>query len=453
MSDHRINTLHRNSEMLTPRIIESFWSAIDGVCNKVWVVCLCGICCCEVGCDAEPANYRETLLAVHRVSSEHGHEYESFRALVMAALLENFGTLDAPRLPEKIASETKYKGLLDFHQVERSAGPVRRIMVDGEKVEYGLFRKHCAVCHGASGDGVGSAAALLSPYPRDFRRGTFKYSNQGQGKPPSHADLVKTIAEGIPGTAMPAMRTLDANAYFRDDCEALASYVQFIAMRGEVERRLWLEVVPELDSKIASEFRDTPDAQAIPNEFRRETDRLILETADKWLEVVSQPVPTLSSDLAFQWPEDLNSGQREAMVQSAKRGQELFRSEATGCVQCHGEQADGNGRFADYDEWTKDWTIRAGIDPRVASEWKPLKPLGLLKPIPAQSRNLQLGVFRGGAEPSLIFQRIAHGIGGTPMPAVPKAESSPVGLNEDQIWDLVNYCQAVGYLPNEELRP
>ncbi len=416
-------------------------------------ILIAAFCLLLAGCSAEPLNYSENLLALHRAESESGEKLDWARPLIASLLEREFGSLDAPQLPKAIAAGDKYLGLIDMDNVERSAGPVRRIEVEDKKVEYGLFRKHCAVCHGASGDGYGSTASLLSPYPRDFRRGTFKFGNQGQAKPPSHADLVRVIVEGIPGTAMPAMRALDQDAYFRDDCEALASYVQFLSMRGEVERRLWLEVVPELETTEFGELHKQVSNGIVPDELNDQVQLLITEVADRWHEVVKGQTPTTNYRLAYRWPEDLSSEKKTGMLESARRGAILFRSEVTACVQCHGEKADGEGRFADFDEWTKDWTIRAGIDPRDPTEWKPLKSLGLLKPVLAKPRNLRLGVFRGGSDPALIYDRIANGIDGTPMPAVAKAGSSPVGLSEDQIWDLVNYCQALAHVAEEELKP
>ena len=61
--------------------------------------------------------------------------------------------------------------------------PVEGRWYTHEQVSRGkpLFAQHCAACHGISGDGAGPTAALLDPYPRDFRNGVFKYMRKGTG--------------------------------------------------------------------------------------------------------------------------------------------------------------------------------------------------------------------------------------------------------------------------------
>lgn len=56
---------------------------------------------------------------------------------------------------------------------------------NGKKV----FTQNCVTCHGASGKGDGVAAAALTPKPRNFVQGKFKYGSKD-------ADLAKTIKNG-----------------------------------------------------------------------------------------------------------------------------------------------------------------------------------------------------------------------------------------------------------------
>lgn len=395
------------------------------------------------GCSPEPTTYNENLLAEFRVERELNINVNSARGFIIATLERSFGKIDTPKLPD-ILSEDKYKDLIDMNAVVRSAGPVGR---DAKRIEFGLYRKHCAVCHGVSGDGFGPSAMVLSPYPRDFRRGTFKFGTVGQNRAPSHQDLVRIIAEGIPGTAMPSMANLQVDEHYKDDVEALANYVKFLSMRGEVERQLWLSVV--------ADNYDRDFSEPVPQEIQDEIDKIIGGVADRWLASSSvAPPETARNQLAFKWPEDLqDKSHADEMLASAKRGRELFTSEITACTQCHGEAGDGQGRLKDYDEWTKDWTIRAGIDPRNRDEWAPLKKLGLLKPVVDSPRNLAYGVFRGGSDPAMIFHRLTNGIDGTPMPAITRKNASSLGLTDDQIWDLVNYCQSVAYSNTSGAKP
>ncbi len=68
-----------------------------------------------------------------------------------------------------------------------------------------IYTKRCAQCHGEDGDGLGPAADRMYPKPRDFTLALFKFkSTDADSEFPTDADFFKTIAEGLPGTAMPA---------------------------------------------------------------------------------------------------------------------------------------------------------------------------------------------------------------------------------------------------------
>jgi mono/diheme cytochrome c family protein len=71
-----------------------------------------------------------------------------------------------------------------------------------------LYRERCATCHGAEGRGDGPAAGLLSPRPRDFTRGRYKFRSTPTGTPPSVEDIARTIRLGSPGTSMPGYADL-----------------------------------------------------------------------------------------------------------------------------------------------------------------------------------------------------------------------------------------------------
>ena len=62
-----------------------------------------------------------------------------------------------------------------------------------------LFLEKCAPCHGPQGKGDGPAAIALNPKPRDFTSGQWKLGG-------SKEQIIKTITEGIPGTAMQAWK-------------------------------------------------------------------------------------------------------------------------------------------------------------------------------------------------------------------------------------------------------
>jgi mono/diheme cytochrome c family protein len=66
-----------------------------------------------------------------------------------------------------------------------------------------VFARHCAVCHGPNGHGNGPAAPSMFPRPRDFSLGRFKYKSTASGEPPTNEDLLRTVRDGLPASAMP----------------------------------------------------------------------------------------------------------------------------------------------------------------------------------------------------------------------------------------------------------
>ena len=376
----------------------------------VWVLGFVFLC----GCAPQELEYRSNDLHVASLSQESTEQQISETAqTALLKIVELFGTPDSPKWPAEIAV------VVDMDKVARAAGPVGR---NEAKVERGLYRKHCVHCHGISGDGMGPASALLAPYPRDFRRGSFKFKSTPIGKKPTHADLVKTLENGLTGTSMPAFGTLNHSKEFAGDVDALAHYVRFLAIRGEVERRLIVDIVNGDESKES---------------------RILLasKVADSWRMAESHLVtaPTL-----------LPADKSEDRLNAVERGKAVFLSDLTACSKCHGKAGDGKGTSQDFDEWTKDWTIRAGIDPTKKAEWKQMKKYGALKPAIDSSRNLTLGAFRGGATREDIYLRIVLGIDGSPMPAIARKENDNPGITEDGIRDLVEYVYAFAHVQHDD---
>ncbi len=84
--------------------------------------------------------------------------------------------------------------------------------LDADAIE-AVYMKRCSQCHGEDGDGLGVAADRMYPAPRDFTLGLFKYkTTDADSEFPTDADFRKTIMEGLPGTAMPAWKTLLTDA-------------------------------------------------------------------------------------------------------------------------------------------------------------------------------------------------------------------------------------------------
>jgi mono/diheme cytochrome c family protein len=91
--------------------------------------------------------------------------------------------------------------------------PDKPVLSSSESLARGneVFQQNCAPCHGASGDGRGSAATTLLPQPANFRL-----------KQPDFDYIVQVVSEGVPGTGMPAWK----NQVSEPDRRALAGFVR-----------------------------------------------------------------------------------------------------------------------------------------------------------------------------------------------------------------------------------
>jgi len=350
---------------------------------------LAGLLISVTGCGGSPpAEFRLNMegRAAEQVPAEQ-------RQLITDILAAGFGTPDDPY----VFPETG----LDLRRIRRAAGPTYSEAL-GQR--HGLYRQHCAHCHGINGDGAGPTAAFLRPYPRDFRKGVFKFTSTAPGAKPTSADLKQTLKRGIPGTAMPSFILLP-----EAELDALVEYVKYLSIRGQVEASLFLYVENEEE---LPQSRDTllDEVQLVANLWQQAENQVI----EPDIEALPEP------DSA------------EALAASIDRGRELFRdAKVAQCIKCHGPTAlgDGNDEGDLYDDWNK---VK---DPEHPELWT--LPRQQLSP-----RNLRRGIYRGGRAPVDIYRRIFAGIKGTPMPAAGKV------LKPQQIWDLVNYVLQLPYEPS-----
>lgn len=330
-----------------------------------------------------------------------------------------FGTPDEPRIP--LLVDVSMDELLDMELLLAAAGPVGS---EEDGTNFGVYRRNCAVCHGITGDGIGPAGAFLNPYARDFRRGLFKYtSTLGPMTPPTDQDLRLLLERGMPGTSMPSYRLLADR-----DLDALVQYVKYLAIRGSVERALIVESVDQLidaeDRLVDVDFeRDSPERIAAALD---ELSPLSSFVARPWQEAPGRVVEVPPRPADWDSPDAI------------ARGRELFVGQVANCATCHGDDGRGDVETVDYDDWTKEY-----FDPQNPRRVREYLALGALKPREMVTRNLQWGMFQGGSEPEDVYQRIFHGIPGTPMPAAPlkdaDAPATDLRLTSDDLWDLVAY--------------
>lgn len=304
-------------------------------------------------------------------------------------------------------------------QIESNKREVIGLQEEAMKRGSALYRVHCIHCHGLAGDGRGPTARWVNPHPRDFRRGLFKFASvdqSGGARPPRRDDLVRTIHNGIEGTAMPSFALLP-----RQDIEDLASYVIHLSIRGNVEyetirnafdvdttmRLLTLREGEDLGERMFGLFTVTVNAWY---EAQR---------ADQAIKV--EPYPYTD------WVE--TGGQKKMhkeLKDSILRGHQLFigvgadkatdvmptkeEAKAANCISCHTDY--GRQAKFKFDSW------------------------GTL----VKARNLTEGLYRGGRNPEDIYRRIHSGISGSGMTPFGKTLTNP-----GRIWDLVNFVRTLPY--------
>lgn len=59
-----------------------------------------------------------------------------------------------------------------------------------------IFVTNCATCHGTGGKGDGPVGKALTPAPRDFTTGDFKFDTDEDGTPGTDSDIRNVIANG-----------------------------------------------------------------------------------------------------------------------------------------------------------------------------------------------------------------------------------------------------------------
>jgi mono/diheme cytochrome c family protein len=386
-------------------------------------------CLLSVGCGKTPsASYRLNMVEATKQRLTPDQERQ-----VATVLLAMFGTPDNPVvLPETGLDEAKLR---------LASGPVRSDIVGRKN---GLYREHCAHCHGVTGDGMGPTAAFLNPYPRDYRPGVFKFKSTERADKPTHADMLRILRNGIAGTSMPSFALLS-----EPKIDALAEYVKYLSIRGETELAL-MRAYFELDD----------DAKGILPETREFlVDEMLAPVAEKWKGATAAQiaVPEMPADI------DLTA--------SIAKGRELFYGDKANCVKCHGVTGLGDGQANDYDDWNKaiveinkevkggliraGETSTSGMSAEDAAEHRQqVAWLGkfshvldgdALTPRTIPPRNLRRGIYRGGRRPLDLYYRVHAGINGAPMPAA-KGTVPP-----EDIWHIVNYILSLPYEFDGEL--
>ena len=389
------------------------------------------------GCRAErKVEFEPNMVFAKSLEIQTGSSMKIALEQTQEALKRMFGTPTDLRLPALLKSED-YADLISLERV-KAAGHV--------ETGVGLYEKHCATCHGIVGNGRGTTAALLDPYPRDYRAGKFKFKSTPRSVKPLREDLEYVIGHGIDGTSMKAIPELKP-----EDVKVLTDYVIYLSIRGELERNL-LRQAEDIDFEANESLFDASLETTKADEFKEQlanVEDTLTDICESWLAAVDRvkdipeppegiPVPATRAEVLAA----LKTADESPLKKSIERGAEVFRTETAACGKCHGKEGYGNNTNVDYDDWAKEWTMRIGIEPTDEESQIPLVARGALPPRRILARDFRLGLFRGGSEPARIYRRIAEGIDGTPMPAA--------AIPPEDIWHLVNYVRSFESPPAPE---
>lgn len=414
--------------------------------------------CVEAESEPPPFRLDMTQVAANQLVPQH----QEAVANILAAM---FGTPDKPfALPETG---------LDLRKLKMAAGPV---WSDERGGKHGLYRRHCAHCHGLSGGGDGPTAMILNPYPRDYRPGVFKFKSTFNPNEPTDEDLHQVLLNGVPGTAMPAFSVLPP-----DEVAALLEYVKYLSMRGQMETALIGYIVDNIDYDPVTGEAAPLDIVNDPD-LREEIMGLLADdVVAKWQE--SEEFVVVPEESAV--PSDDRTAAE--LAASVTAGRMLFYGTKANCVKCHGPTGLGDGQQDDYDNWSKAVkkfeddtkalkesikTDKENLAELEGEEYDDAKAeleakyreldertrvaAGLLPPRNAIPRNLRTNMFRGGRRPLDIFRRIHQGIAGTPMPASgPAAPGAQGTLTEEEMWQIVDYVRSLPFEPASlpQMRP
>lgn len=312
---------------------------------------------------------------------------ENHQRQIQASLVRLFGSPVKPRFlgpSDKVVEEGQDPDLAEWGDVSR--------------LELGaaVFQDRCTGCHGPTGDGAGEWAKYLSPKPRDYRSGIFKFTSTPYGSKPTHQDLVRFLRKGAKGTSMPGFPFLPD-----DELNAVVEYVIMLAHRGELEQKVAAIAAVDLE----------PDQELKLVDF---TDSL-KQIHEQWVGAEHQVVLPLTP-------------QPPMTEETIVKGRQAFVTK--GCSKCHGEDGKGQTDWLSSEFIAKQLALPEAERPQINHDsWGNVAP----------AADLTAGMLHGGRRRIDIYRRIHNGINGTPMPAFAQA----LAAEPDTIWHLVHYINSV----------
>ncbi|MDF1660835.1 MAG: c-type cytochrome, partial [Planctomycetota bacterium] len=204
--------------------------------------------------DAEVKIESGRAYAFAQDQSDADDAYKVYISWMEPKLIEYFGTPTEPRL-----KDYNSKALLEDNDIEEPDEPASIALL---KQGQSFYFRHCQHCHGVSGYGDGPTAPFLNPRPRNYTHGIFKLRSNTSPKP-SIKDLERTIRYGMPGSMMPPFEL-----YRSSDIKAVAHYVRYLAIRGQVEKMVYDGQIKSktLQAELKAAANPDPDDEDEPED-------------------------------------------------------------------------------------------------------------------------------------------------------------------------------------------
>ena len=267
-------------------------------------------------------------------------------------------------------------GIITLREPDRQSEAVIDLRVEAVLTGMDLFAENCAICHGASGEGLGATPPLNSEGVRDM----------------DYTDLFHTIERGRYNTVMAAYGVNEGGIFTNAQIDSLVALIQYANWDAVAARVAELGLTPpdpivvELSDETLAAVASLPDGEALADGLQTFATECVAchgangegsaigpalnsaelrarLTPDDLTRTISQGVPgtlmagwqnALSSEtianvalLIQRWPELDAAGIEMPVVQAEPidmspeaiaRGEQLFN---LACTQCHG--VGGNG--------------------------------------------------------------------------------------------------------------
>ncbi len=363
-----------------------------------------------LGCKSEraemPAEFEPNLVHAVKYQIQKDFSMDQTSRDATWVVTKMFGTPDQPKLPDAVSADAELSSIVSEERLVRASGPVDAQTADGQG--RGLFRKHCAVCHGVTGNGRGPTAAVQVPYPRDYRMGVFKFKSTPIGTKPTRADLARLIGNGIEGTAMKKIPELT-----EEDIESLVNYVIYLSWRGELERRIVDDAIYELDieggerilnTELATQLASDPELGEKLTAVLDQTDGEQLKSYEDYLKFDARlnENPKLKSQLknATDGDESL-AGDREHFEAYQEFAEQLSEEKDLGETLAAALKVTSGDQLKQYETYDESWGIIQDFAVEICQSWLDADREVLVVPeppadIPLAESYADVVKFRGG---------------------------------------------------------